>query len=1002
MAFEVARDNQTKFSNWLSGNRRIIRGGDKLACTLFSGRFFDQPGVSSTATLAYQVATTTPVVQGYARPGITRIYVAPASLGIARESDMVNRPTRSDNNSIQCQEGVHTKDGMDDVFEIDERFFASSLRTWPHSSSTQSFRRPGEILQNNDVGNTWLFQAEALSGPLDSDADVNASIFVRTTDLVKIGVLEGDWAVASEPHAGGSRLVQIFTADNLIQTPGVVLASPLLLHNVSYQKWVSGCMPILLRASPFGSCLPSLPTAATMTLVCITSPVSSNRLYQPLYHHALKAYFEGKKSLVKKDDLIAVPINIDELQDTDGMDMMSSETYDCYDYCYRCVYLTFYACTAIVFFAISHVEYSVVADTEDRFFDFYNSSRMGELGCWIEPSATTVIQTSTKHAVVPDASRFLNMEFSTNTMKNIQELNYSRNAAMPILKLQDLASVIITSSIIQYDLCPSVLLKGTQGMEMSSAAHHVALHLGLHICEINCYEVAGESGVKTEGILRANFEKASACSPCMMLLQNIDAFVQTTQFLDEMKENSIVHVLKECINDLCIDWKCSGFPVLVVGTTCNSEQIPSNLLSVFKQEISFPPPTEVERVNALNLLSEDKLFTQDISFNHIATQTASFVFEDLKEILSRACWNATERAFAEITDFIPLNHHISLAGFPLSGLDINYAVQQVRASYSISVGAPKIPNVTWEDVGGLAKVKEDILDTIQLPLEQPELFADGLKKRSGLLLYGPPGTGKTLLAKAVATSCSLNFFSIKGPELLNMYIGESEANVRRVFQQARDATPCVIFFDELDSVAPKRGNHGDSGGVMDRIVSQLLAELDGISRSQVGADIFVIGATNRPDLLDPALLRPGRFDRLLYLGVSDTHDAQFHILVALTRKFTLDDHLVLQDIAEQCPFNFTGADFYALCSDAMLKAMSRKAREIENKIDDLNHSAKVPGHHYPITAQYYLGELSTASDTDVRISQQDFEEALDALVPSVSLSEMNHYAAIQQKFSQQG
>lgn len=128
----------------------------------------------------------------------------------------------------------------------------------------------------------------------------------------------------------------------------------------------------------------------------------------------------------------------------------------------------------------------------------------------------------------------------------------------------------------------------------------------------------------------------------------------------------------------------------------------------------------------------------------------------------------------------------------------------------------------------------------------------------GVLLYGPPGTGKTLIAKAVATSCALNFFSVKGPELLNMYIGESEANVRRVFQRARDARPCVIFFDELDSVAPKRGNHGDSGGVMDRIVSQLLAELDGLSGGKTGADVFVIGATNRPDLLDPALLRPGR------------------------------------------------------------------------------------------------------------------------------------------------
>ena len=274
------------------------------------------------------------------------------------------------------------------------------------------------------------------------------------------------------------------------------------------------------------------------------------------------------------------------------------------------------------------------------------------------------------------------------------------------------------------------------------------------------------------------------------------------------------------------------------------------------------------------------------------------------------------------------------AGIAINSSDFAKALDEARLSYSESIGAPKIPNVTWDDVGGLVKVKTEILDTIQLPFEHPELFADGLKKRSGVLLYGPPGTGKTLLAKAVATSCSLNFFSVKGPELLNMYIGESEANVRRVFQRARDAKPCVIFFDELDSVAPKRGNQGDSGGVMDRIVSQLLAELDGMAEGKGGADVFVIGATNRPDLLDPALLRPGRFDRMLYLGVSDTHEAQLKIIQALTRKFKLDPHIDLRAISELCPFNYTGADFYALCSDAMLKAMSRKAEQIDARIGE--------------------------------------------------------------------
>ncbi|CAG2184765.1 PEX6 [Mytilus edulis] len=168
----------------------------------------------------------------------------------------------------------------------------------------------------------------------------------------------------------------------------------------------------------------------------------------------------------------------------------------------------------------------------------------------------------------------------------------------------------------------------------------------------------------------------------------------------------------------------------------------------------------------------------------------------------------------------------------------------------------------------------------------------------GVLLYGPPGTGKTLLAKAVATECSLNFL------------------------RARSATPCVIFFDELDSLAPNRGKSGDSGGVMDRVVSQLLAELDGLHKS---SDVFVIGATNRPDLLDPALLRPGRFDKLLYLGVSQDTDSQLKILQALTRKFKLEKNLELRNVVEKCPKNLTGADFYALASDAMLNALKEKS-----------------------------------------------------------------------------
>ncbi|KAG0025018.1 peroxisomal assembly protein, partial [Podila clonocystis] len=391
----------------------------------------------------------------------------------------------------------------------------------------------------------------------------------------------------------------------------------------------------------------------------------------------------------------------------------------------------------------------------------------------------------------------------------------------------------------------------------------------------------------------------------------------------------------------------------------------------------------------------------DVSLKSLATQTAALVAKDLVDLVGRAGLVAIDRVEKSIEEWNKNKvspQSLVYAGVTVTAADFDNALNKARASYSDSIGAPKIPNVTWDDVGGLASVKNDILDTIQLPLEHPELFASGLKKRSGILLYGPPGTGKTLLAKAVATSCSLNFFSVKGPELLNMYIGESEANVRRVFQRARDAKPCVIFFDELDSVAPKRGEKGDSGGVMDRIVSQLLAELDGMNGGEGSGDVFVIGATNRPDLLDPALLRPGRFDKLLYLSVSTKHEEQLRIIQALTRKFRLHPSLNLANVAEKCPFNYTGADFYALCSDAMLKAMSRTADGIESRVVAINkdESSTLPR---PITSQYYLDHLAQPDEILVQVTEQDFDQALAELIPSVSAQELEHYKQVQKMFN---
>jgi transitional endoplasmic reticulum ATPase len=220
------------------------------------------------------------------------------------------------------------------------------------------------------------------------------------------------------------------------------------------------------------------------------------------------------------------------------------------------------------------------------------------------------------------------------------------------------------------------------------------------------------------------------------------------------------------------------------------------------------------------------------------------------------------------------------------------------------------PNVRWEDIGGLEEVKQELQEMVQYPVEHPEQFERfGMNPSRGVLFYGPPGCGKTLLAKAVANECQANFISVKGPELLTMWFGESEANVRDVFEKARAAAPCVLFFDELDSIGSQRGgSHGDGGGAADRVINQLLTEIDGMNSKK---NVFVIGATNRPDIIDPALMRPGRLDQLLYIPMPD-YESRLSILRAVLRKSPVSPEVDLAYLATQTD-RFTGADLTEIC-----------------------------------------------------------------------------------------
>lgn len=789
-----------------------------------------------------------------------------------------------------------------------------------------------------------------------------------------------------------------------------VLVPPVLLSNLDDPKYLK-----LSPLSPHqhGNSRPGLsqgklssskspPVAKEVTLLKVSTPLSMDRTLQPALFAGLKRYFESKRRLLKSGDLVG--ISVDEglgkavfsatksadggLQDDDitnklgfSADVTSPANQG-------------FSKVGVAWFRVGQIVPGCSGDLDDGVYD----DRWGGVAA-IDSSSTRMVQAGSEISTVPGTlgnSWEYWLGAKALPQMNNQVLNPTglitelpKTFTPPLqARLRDLMSAATSPRAIQLGMKPVVaLLTSTQrNIGKTTLASRACADIGLHPFIIDAYDILTEGGanggdVKTEAYLKARAERAFSCgSNCTALI---------IQHIEVLTADRMVSTLKEIVADSRV----------IIATTTDIDKVPEGIRGLFSHEMEMTAPEEKEREGILrNVVSERGVKTSpDVDLASVAVKTAALVAGDLVDVVERAvaAKNFRIENLAETASNSQEDSQITVTDIQLSGgdaarcvtkADFDAAVDAARKNFADSIGAPKIPNVSWDDVGGLSNVKDAVVETIQLPLERPELFAKGMKKRSGILFYGPPGTGKTLLAKAIATEFSLNFFSVKGPELLNMYIGESEANVRRVFQRARDARPCVVFFDELDSVAPKRGNQGDSGGVMDRIVSQLLAELDGMSGGDDnGGGVFVIGATNRPDLLDQALLRPGRFDKMLYLGISDTHEKQLTILEALTRKFNMDPELSLNRVVEHLPFTYTGADMYALCSDAMLKAVTRQATRVDDIIKTLPNG--------PVTTAYYFDHLATPEDVAVMVSEQDFIDANSELVGSVRYVSLFRVAA---------
>lgn len=779
-----------------------------------------------------------------------------------------------------------------------------------------------------------------------------------------------------------------------------VLAPPVLLSNLDGPKYLKlsplsphhhGTSRPSLSQSKFSSAK-SPPVAKEVTLLKISTPLSMDRTLQPALFAGLKRYFESKRRLLKSGDLVG--ISVDEglgkavfsatksadggLQDDDLTNKLGfSADADA-------PANQGFSKVGVAWFRVGQIVPGTNGDLDDGTAE----EQWGGVAV-IDSMSTRMVQAGSEISTVP-GTLGNSWEYWLGAKAPPQMNNQASNptglitdlpkAFIPPLqaRLRDLMSAATSPRAIQLGMKPVVaLLTSTQrNIGKTTLASRACADIGLHPFIIDAYDILAEGGanggdVKTEAYLKTRAERAFSCgSNCTALI---------IQHIEVLTADRMVSTLKEIVGDSRV----------IVATTTDIDKVPEGIRGLFSHEMEMTAPEEKEREGILrNVVSERSVKTSpDVDLASVAVKTAALVAGDLVDVVERAVAAKSFRleTLAEMASGSPTDPQVTVTDIQLSGgdaarcvtkSDFDAAVDAARKNFADSIGAPKIPNVSWDDVGGLNNVKDAVVETIQLPLERPELFAKGMKKRSGILFYGPPGTGKTLLAKAIATEFSLNFFSVKGPELLNMYIGESEANVRRVFQRARDARPCVVFFDELDSVAPKRGNQGDSGGVMDRIVSQLLAELDGMSGGDdSGGGVFVIGATNRPDLLDQALLRPGRFDKMLYLGISDTHEKQLTILEALTRKFDMDPELSLNRVVEQLPFTYTGADMYALCSDAMLKAVTRKAERVDEMIKTLPNG--------PVSTAYYFDHLATPEDVAVLVNEQDFIDANNELVGSV-------------------
>ena len=510
-----------------------------------------------------------------------------------------------------------------------------------------------------------------------------------------------------------------------------------------------------------------------------------------------------------------------------------------------------------------------------------------------------------------------------------------------------------------------VLLHGPPGTGKTLIAKAIASETNANFYTIGGPEIMSKYYGESEEKLRNVFQQAEQNAPSIIFIDEIDSIAPKREEVSGEVERRIVAQLLSLMDGMSTRGK-----VVVIGATNRINAIDPALRRPgrFDREIEIGVPDRNGRLEILQIHTRGMPIAKDVNLEKLADISHGFVGADLQALAKEAAIRALRRVLPEVdlsSESIPAD---TLRKIIVTMQDFMDVIKEMEPSAMREVFV-EVPDVKWEDIGGLSTIKQELQEAVEWPLKYQRLFthADAVPPK-GILLYGPPGTGKTLIAKAAANESEANFISIKGPELLSKWVGESEKGVREVFRKARQAAPCIIFFDEIDAIAPRRGGDFGDSHVTERLISQLLTELDGL---EILTNVIVIGATNRPDIIDPALLRPGRFDRLLYVPPPD-RDSRIQIIKIHTRKKPLADDVNVEQLADHTE-GYTGADIASLSSAAVMLAL----REYISKYKDQKE------------ADDRVQEL--------KIYMGHFEEAMKKIRP-LSTQELNIYKRISEQF----